>query len=498
MESIPHNLSETIRKKSKIILIVIIVLFFLLTLSTKFYGATDISDYSGVAKFSAGLLNSKIRSSHSYLYGFLHAPFVKLTHSFLSFKISSLLFSTLIVYSVYLISNRNKKAFWLMLFSPVLWYMAPWISPIQLASLFFLWAYYHIRKFDKTERIRNLFYAGMFIGLGWAVWDTIVFFGALLLLPYVFNQKLKYSLLAILGIAAGMLPRFLLDQHLFGFSLFSTTKSFFGAFTNAFLLGHGSAYGSQLEGSLNFVLFILILVSLPLYTWNLYKKQQISTNKKFIVFITLSILLILINPQIRYTLVLAPIIISELCKIMDSTKFKKQIIFSIIIIIVFIVPHVIQITHSFNGSNGADITYVINKFGSNNLGTSFREDILRRDLNKIGSEFPREKILVTDTEDYYLYLATIYWGEEIEEFVSIQDYDLWDKNETTLFERRFEVIPKINSRRSIWIGGGINKNPNDITDYESIKFAISTKEKLTLEGFELVKKYDILYLHKKI
>ena len=50
----------------------------------------------------------------------------------------------IIVYSVYIISNRNKKSLWMILLSPIIWYMAPWISPIQLASLFFLWGYYFI------------------------------------------------------------------------------------------------------------------------------------------------------------------------------------------------------------------------------------------------------------------------------------------------------------------------------------------------------------------
>ena len=137
-----------LKKREKWLIASIIVLFVSVTLLTNFYGGADIYDYSDVAKYFSGEYPAKIRTSHSYLYGLIHTPFVDLFNSYLVFKITSLICLFLIVYSVYRISNRDKRALWLALLSPIVWYMAPWISPIQLSSLLFLWGWHFIKKYD--------------------------------------------------------------------------------------------------------------------------------------------------------------------------------------------------------------------------------------------------------------------------------------------------------------------------------------------------------------
>ena len=79
-------------------------------------------------------------------------------------------------------SNKNKKTLLLILTSPIVWFMAPWISPIQLSSLLFLWGYYFIKKYDEKGKIKNLFYSALFLGLSWAFWDPIIYFSILCLL----------------------------------------------------------------------------------------------------------------------------------------------------------------------------------------------------------------------------------------------------------------------------------------------------------------------------
>jgi len=171
-----------ISKNEKALVIVVSLLLILITLFSNFYGSTDVFDYSDVAKFFAGDYDAKIRTSHSYLYGFIHAPFIGLFDSYLAFKITSLISLFLIVYSVYWISGKDKRALWLMLLSPIVWYMAPWVSPIQLASLLFLWGYYWIKKYEKNAKVGELFYSGLLIGLAWAFWDAVLFFGNRLLI----------------------------------------------------------------------------------------------------------------------------------------------------------------------------------------------------------------------------------------------------------------------------------------------------------------------------
>ncbi|MBD3252465.1 hypothetical protein GF386_01920, partial [Candidatus Pacearchaeota archaeon] len=146
------------------------MILIIVTFATNFYGNVDIADYSNVAKFFAGEYKAKIRSSHSYLYGFIQSPFVFLFKSYIFFKISNLIILALIIYSVYKITN-NKKALWLMLLSPIVWYMAPFISPIQLASLFLLWSWFFIKKYDSNQRLKYLFISGILLGLSWAVYD---------------------------------------------------------------------------------------------------------------------------------------------------------------------------------------------------------------------------------------------------------------------------------------------------------------------------------------
>src|SRR3989344_1879281 len=121
-------------KKPKFMAILILVLV-LITFLTKYYGSTDLGDYSDTAKYFAGVYAADIRSSHSYLYGFIHAPLVGLLGNFFAFKITSLIFLLGIVYSVYQITGKDKRALILILTSPIVWYLAPWINPIQLASL---------------------------------------------------------------------------------------------------------------------------------------------------------------------------------------------------------------------------------------------------------------------------------------------------------------------------------------------------------------------------
>ncbi|MBS3076660.1 hypothetical protein J4233_00120 [Candidatus Pacearchaeota archaeon] len=57
---------------------------------------------------------------------------------------------------------------------------------------------------------------------------------------------------------------------------------------------------------------------------------------------------------------------------------------------------------------------------------------------------------------------------------------------------------KLNERRQIWIGGGVNKNSRDETDYGNIQIGIGVGEPLKLEGFEFVEKYGTLYVSERM
>ncbi len=478
-------------------IITVALLLILLTFLTSYYGSTDTGDYSNTAKFFAGDYSAKIRSSHSYLFGFIHS-FLLFADSFIIFKITSIIFLLLIIYSVYIINNRDKKTLWLMLLSPIVWYMAPWIAPIQLAGLFLLWAFYFINKYDRTKKITYLLYSGIFVGLGWAVWDTVLFFGVFLMGCFLYNRKVSHLLYFILAVFIGLSPRLLLDQFLFNFPFFTILKSTFGTFANIFggIYGYGpleraSAY------SLGLLTIIPVLLAVPLYYWGLYKKRFFKNNKKAMIFLSLSLLLIFINPQIRYLMVLVPIMILLIGKNINKKQFKRQIIFSIIIILLFIFPYILQISYSIDNQNIAEFSYLFRNSFKFKLGEEFNSKIIRNDLEKIIEKYPNETFVVGNEPDTYQAIARLYWGGEVEEFVSIQDYELAIKNESILYEKTFMPIPNIKERRQIWISGGLSKNENDDTDYENISLGIGIGEPIELEGFKRIKRYDILYLSRK-
>jgi len=479
---------------NKKLIILALVLLILISLLTKFYGIGDNSDYTDTAKFFTEKLSSKIRSSHSYLSGYLHSPFVNITNTFFIFKITSLIALFLIIYSVYILSKKNKKTLWLILLSPVVWYVAPSVYPLQWAGLFLLWAYYFINKYNKTDKLKYLFYSGIFIGLGFAIWDTILYFGFLLTFIYMINKKLSHSIYLLFFILIGLMPRLILDTILFNFPFYTILKIAPSGFINLLSKTQGLSSGHTPK---TFVTIISVLLATPLYFWIFYKKDFIKNNLKIMIFLTLSFLLILSNPQIRYLIAIVPIIILILGKEISNQQFRKQIIFSLIVILLFIFPYIIQINYSMTPELvGVDFTVLLRENFNLKLEKEFPKDAIRNDLERLTLDYPNKVFVVGNAPDDFQALASLYWGEKVNEFVSIQDYNLYLKNTSVLFEKRFMPIPNINSRRQIWLAGGMNKNENDPTNYEDIKLGIGLREPINIENFVVVEKYGNLYLSK--
>ncbi len=481
-------------KKQIYLILAIALILIIVTFATKFYGQADTFDYQDSAKFFAGEYPAKIRLSHSYLYGLMHAPMVGLTNSFFIFKITSLISLFLIVYSVYLITGKNKRAPWLMLLSPIVWYMAPWASPIQLASLCFLWGYHFTRKYGKDKSIKSLFYAGMLIGLSWAFWDGALFFIPLFLISFFYNEKLIHSIYFVIFIIVGSLPRVILDTILFGFPFFTPLRHIMASLALTFLGGFYSQGGLW-----GIVSTIFILLFLPLFAYLIFiKRDFFKENRKPAIFILLSILLLIINSQIRFILLMAPIIIVVLASKLTDKQFNIQLIFSVILILLVLNPYVLQ-THWDLGidEKGIELSSFITNAKDINLTDNFRKEIINEDLSRIASEFPDEIFIVGNLPDDYRILANFYTGDKIKEFVSIEDYNLSFSQEPIISKKELCSRVKINERRDVCFAVWIRKAFNDDTDYSSIKYAISLEENLDVEGFDLKKKYETLTLWEK-
>ncbi len=476
---------------NKQILAITFGLLFLITVSTQFYGHADIGDYIGVSKFFAGEYDAKIRSSHSYFYGFMLSPFEKITDSFLGIKLISLMWLILLILSIYYISNKDRKTLLLTVTAPIFWYMAPVIGPIQIASLFFLWGYYFLKRYDLKAKITNLFYAGIFFGIAWVFWDTVLHLGVLLTFCFFWKKKFSHLIYFLFFILIGLIPRLILDQVLFNFPFFTIMKSFSGGIVNSLWAGSlGSGHASK-----SFVNIFSVLIVLPFFSHLLLKSQNFKNDKKTILFLILSFLLILSNPQIRYLLILSPIILLKLGKIINKKQLKKYIIFSIFVSILVSTPYLIQIKYS---TNSPEFNSLLDNLLNIEISEKNPEKIIIQDLKNIAEDFPNQRFLVGNHPDESAFLARLYWGDGIQEFISRQDYDLYFNNQSVLFEKEFRPISNIKNRREIWIKGGISRKITEFDNYENISLAIRINAPIDLQGFKLLKKYDLLYVSKKL
>lgn len=469
-----------------------IILLILISLLTGYYGSTDVQEYAGSAKFFAGKYNSDIRASHSMLYGFVHAPLVFLFNSFIGLKITSLIFLVLIIISVYYISGWNKKTLYLILASPLIWYMGPWINPIQLASLLFLWAFFFMIKFNKTERIRYLAYSGLLAGLSAAFWNTAIYVAIIFAVCFFYKKNVNSLFIFALSMIVGLLPVFLLEQSLFGVFFFSFAKT---TASNLLAGSFGGIYQGVTPRTFSILFFITFLLITPFFSYILFQKENFAKNKRQAVFVLLTFLFFLLNPQIRYLLFLYPLLVLYIGRYATQKQFKIQMIIFLIISLIVITPYVIQIKSS---TDSPEFRTFVSNFGAWKITSPPEGLLITQDLKELTSEHPGEIFVVGPEPDDYTKLAFNYWGKDVGEFVSVQDYQLALKNETVIFKKRFESSSKIQNRRQIWIEGGISRNPDDKTDHGSINYAISVDKNLNLPNFRLVKELRVLSLFEKI
>ena len=135
----------------------------------------------------------------------------------------------------------------------------------------------------------------------------------------------------------------------------------------------------------------------------------------------------------------------------------------------------------------------------NNITLSKNKNLLlQEDLKNIEKDFSNEAFLVGNNPDDYQILAHLYSGNQIKEFISIQDYHYALENKTSFFEKKFMPVPLSYERRQIWIAGGISKNENDLIDYHNITLAIGVNNPIEAKNFALVKRYNSLYVSKKL
>ncbi len=472
------------------IIIITIILLLLLVILTRYNRSSDIGDYTDVAKFFAGNLQAKLRTSHPVAYSLIHVPFVKLAQSFLPLKISSVLWLSLLILSVYYISNKNRKTLLLFITTPAFWFMAPWIGPVQLAALLFLWAYFFINKYDELGKLKYLVYSGLLIGFAWIFWEAVTYFAVLMIIVFLYNKKTSHFFLFILMLFMGVIPKLIIDYVLFGFPFYSIAKHFFSVIAFSF---YGSIYG-QTEPR-GFFILLPTLLMIPIYIFILFTKKNFKLYKREVIFVLLAVLTAWVaGSQIRYIFVTIPIIILLLGKILTPKQFKIQLIIFLILSLIVINPYLIQIKYE---TNAYEYPLIITKLGNLKLNPVFTDDIIKQDLNQVSLDYPSQSFIVGNGADTYQVLADIYWGKEIQEFVSIQDYNLFLQNSSIVFSKTICSASPSWNRRDICISASLNRPVTDNTDYESINYALTIGEDLVLENFKLINKYQKIWLFEK-
>ncbi len=476
----------------QIIFIAVICLFILaiITVPADLLDATDVKDYSDTAKFFSGEYKAKHRAAHSITYGLLLSPYVKIADSFFLIKLASVFWLILTIISVYCISGRNRKALLLIILSPLVWYMAPWLSPVPAVSLLFLWAVYFLNKSEEDNKYAIIIYAGLLIGLSASLWDSALYFGPIFLISFFYNKKFYTVWMFIIGFVLGLLPRLIIDQIFFNFALYSILKNFFALLSFAL-------YGGVYEGIysvLGYAGYLTLLIFIPYYFYILYRKDIFLRNKKTMIFLTLCFILIILNPHIRMLIVLTPIMVLIMSKELNEKQHKRQIICFLILTALVVTPYIVQSTYETNARN---FEKFLARFPDIEFNRPFTGQIIQEDLSLIGKEFPHEVFVVGNGRDDYKELAHLYWGDEIEELISIEDYYLFKNNTNIIADKRIGSDASSRFRTEMWIEVVLTKNSNDNTDYESINYAISLDKELNIEGFELIKRYKALSIYRK-
>jgi hypothetical protein len=462
----------------------------LIAIFTSYLGGNDTPEYAGSSKFFAGDYMAKIRSSHSLLYSFIYSPLIIIFKSFLAMKLVNLILLYLIVLSVYYISGKNRKTLLLALASPLIWYLSPWAGPLQLASLLFLWGFSFLVRYRKTQQVNLIIYSGVLFGLAWAVWNTVIFIIPFLVLFMLFRERLNRIILFLIAILIGLLPLFILDFYLFGFPFYSIIRHLIA---NLVAVIYGGIYSEGMisNGILDYIAFILMI---PIFSYKLFSKEFLKLRKSELLFLTVTILFLFLNPQIRYLIIVYPILIIYLARVLNEREFKIQMVVFMILSLLVVLPYVAQVNYSTNAN---DFDGAIRNIGHWEFNSDSYNELITTNLNAISEDYKSQVFVVGNLPDDYVSLALIYWGMDIKEFVSIQDYNLYIKNKTSIFEKKMTISPRIQDRREIWFAGGIEKSSNDKTDYGAIEYGLSVDEPINLDGFEVVKKYGLLYLSKK-
>lgn len=424
----------------------------------------DFTQYLNVAKEFAGIATSKVRSTPGYAYGFILGQILKLSPALLTAKLFNALWLFLDGVLLYLITKRWSSLL-LWMFSPIVWYMASWISPLMPVSFLLLFAFYNIKLYEKENKKTNLMLSALSLGLASTLWWAAVYISVLFVLSYLSNKKLSLIIFFAMLYSLTFSLRLLLDHYLFSMFFFSSFRA----------LGSNLLYHAGEEASkktLTFVLkqFALLLVIISPILYKFYRVNPFEHARDYL-FLFLTSILFLVVTQLRYFIVLAPIIIMLITPILSKKEIKLHILLSLILIIFITKPY----------------------FGET------QDSLISLDLKQLEKDYPNELFIVGSDKspaEQSALLSSLYWGNNIKEFVEYEEYRLALKNESTFRSYEFASDSKINDLRKISIK--LSYLRTDDRNYNDVKLLVIVGDQEPPKGFKLAKEYEILRVFQKL
>jgi len=310
-------------KKGWLLLFAIaLILFSIFSTQISFH---DSHEFISIAKYFAGIENIDLFIGHSILYPFIMSFFIKIWPSFTAIKLVNSLW-VFLMGSVLLIHFKNKKAFLLFIFSSLTWFISIQTTPVLPASFFFLLSYlFYLKKDLKNYQLIS----GLFLGISIAFYTPMLIIYAIFGLVHFWKKSFSEFFLWSIAVLIGILPRFLLDFHLFN-NPFYTFIRYAGANLVVTLGLHSIT--RNIQPFVTPKVFLILIAISPL----LYKIYRIDRKRYMphLVFLILTSLVWFIRgAKIKYFLIISPIVLLFLGKTLRKKDVKIHIVLSIIITI---------------------------------------------------------------------------------------------------------------------------------------------------------------------
>jgi hypothetical protein len=438
-----------------IIFAVVLVMFSLFSTKIHFH---DTLEYITIAKHFAGIKNVNLFSGHSLVYPAFISIFLKIWASFSMIKLVNALWLFLISLTM-VFWLKNKKAFILFVFSPLLWHMSIQTAPVLPASFFFLLSFIFFQK----KKIRyNLTYSGIFLGLACAFYTPMLLISFFFILVYFwkkdFSEFFKYAVFLFIG----FLPRILLDWYLFNNPLYSLIR--YGG--DNFIITLGLHPGiNPLNIFANLEVFLIVVAISP-FLFRLHR-LDFKKYKKVIVFLIITSLIFIARvPRIKYFIIIAPIIIILLSKILTNKEIKWHCIISLFLIV--------SLTFSY---------------------FSITDNMkIKQDLDNLHQQYDVDYIIGGPYES--LKFAMLSWKNK-PYFVWYQDFKTGLENKTTIRGYEFVTESKIPLKSRLRICGYFDRFENKTYENYIIVTDKTPEEFKDLRNYSLDRCYEKLCVYKK-